>query len=159
MVTPYSQFVGSQAVMNILSGERYATVSDEIIAYALGYWGTHECDAIDPHVRDRILDRPRARKLAQNPPEEVSLGEVRRVYGGNGVSDEEMLLRIFTGEASVDAMRTANISHDRGPPTNSITGLINYLSTEDRVGYFAIQKSGLNLVLNKSAKTPGPDIN
>jgi oxaloacetate decarboxylase alpha subunit len=159
MVTPYSQFVGSQAVMNILSGERYATVSDEIIAYALGYWGAHECDAIDSHVRDRILDRPRARKLAQNPPEEVSLGEVRRVYGGNGVSDEEMLLRIFTGEASVNAMRTANISHDRGPPTNSITGLINYLSTEDRVGYFAIQKSGLNLVLNKSAKTPGPDIN
>ena len=159
MVTPYSQFVGSQAVMNILSGERYATVSDEIIAYALGYWGAHECDAIDSHVRDRILDRPRARKLAQNPPEEVSLGEVRRVYGGNGVSDEEMLLRIFTGEASVNAMRTANISQDRGPPTNSITGLINYLSTEDRVGYFAIQKSGLNLVLNKSAKTPGPDIN
>ena len=158
MVTPYSQFVGSQAVMNILSGERYATVSDEIIVYALGYWGKHECDAIEPHVRDRILDRPRARKLAQNPPEEVSLDEVRRVYGGNGISDEEMLLRIFTGEASVNAMRAANISYDRGPPTNSITGLINYLSTEDRVGFFAIQKSGLNLVLNKSAKTPGSDI-
>ena len=159
MVTPYSQFVGSQAVMNILSGERYATVSDEVIAYSLGYWGEQERDAINPNVRDRILNRPRARKLAQNPPEEVSLDEVRRVYGGNGISDEEMLLRIFTGEASVNAMRTANISHDRGPPTNSITGLINYLSTEDRVGYFAIQKSGLNLVLNKSAKTPGPDIN
>jgi oxaloacetate decarboxylase (Na+ extruding) subunit alpha len=158
MVTPYSQFVGSQAVMNILSGERYATVSDEIIAYTLGYWGAHERDAIDPDVRDRILDRPRARKLAQNPPQEPSLNEIRRVYGGNGVSDEEMLLRIFTGEASVNAMRAANTSHDGAPPTNSITELIEYLSTEDRVGFFAIQKSGLNLVLNKPAKSADADI-
>ena len=158
MVTPYSQFVGSQAVMNILSGDRYATVSDEIIAYSLGYWGAHERDAIDPDIRDRILDRPRARKLAQNPPEELSLNEVRRVYGGTGVSDEEMLLRIFTGEASVNAMRAANTSLDRAPPTNCITELIEYLSTEDRVGFFAIQKSGLNLVLNKSTQTADTDI-
>jgi oxaloacetate decarboxylase alpha subunit len=159
MVTPYSQFVGSQAVMNILSDERYATVSDEIIAYTLGYWGAHERDAIDPDIRDRILDRPRARELAKNPPQELSLDEVRRVYGGNGISDEEMLLRILTGEASVNAMRAAGTCHEHGPPINGITGLIDYLSTENRVGFFAIQKSGLNLVLNKSAKTADPDVN
>ena len=159
MVTPYSQFVGSQAVMNILSGERYATVSDEVIAYSLGYWGEQERDAINANVRDRILNRPRARKLAQNPPEEISLNEVRRLYGGKGISDEEMLLRVFTGEASVNAMRATNTSQVCRPPTNSITGLIDYLSTEDRVGFFAIQKSGLNLVLNKSAKAADPAIN
>jgi hypothetical protein len=70
-----------------------------------------------------------------------------------------MLLRILTGEASVNAMRAAGTCHEHGPPINGITGLIDYLSTENRVGFFAIQKSGLNLVLNKSAKTADPDVN
>src|SRR5690606_5044368 len=68
MVTPYSQFMGAQSVMNVLAGERYKTVSDEIIQYALGFWGDDERNAIKPDVLERLLDRPRARELAKNPP-------------------------------------------------------------------------------------------
>ena len=68
MVTPYSQFVGVQATMNVISGERYKQVPDEVIQYALGLWGEEECASIVPDVRDRILDRHRARELAHWQP-------------------------------------------------------------------------------------------
>ena len=46
MVTPYSQFMGALAVMNVFAGERYKIVSDEIIQFALGFWGEDERDAL-----------------------------------------------------------------------------------------------------------------
>jgi oxaloacetate decarboxylase alpha subunit len=39
MITPFSQFVGIQAVLNVLHGERYRYVPDEVKKYALGYYG------------------------------------------------------------------------------------------------------------------------
>lgn len=39
LVTPTSQIVGIQAVMNVLSGERYAQISKEVKDYCLGYYG------------------------------------------------------------------------------------------------------------------------
>ena len=39
LVTPTSQIVGVQAVLNILSGKRYSMVTDETKHYAAGYYG------------------------------------------------------------------------------------------------------------------------
>ena len=37
MVTPLAQFVGSQAAINVITGERYKEVTDQSIQYALGH--------------------------------------------------------------------------------------------------------------------------
>ena len=37
MVTPLSQFVVSQAAINVIVGERYKEVTDQVIQYALGF--------------------------------------------------------------------------------------------------------------------------
>ena len=39
MATPFSQLVGTLAVLNIVSGERYAVIPDEVIQYAGGHYG------------------------------------------------------------------------------------------------------------------------
>jgi pyruvate carboxylase subunit B len=39
LVTPTSQIVGIQAVMNVLAGERYKSVTKEVKDYCLGYYG------------------------------------------------------------------------------------------------------------------------
>ena len=39
MITPFSQFVGTQAVLNVVHGERYRYVPNEVKKYALGYYG------------------------------------------------------------------------------------------------------------------------
>ncbi len=96
MVTPLSQFVGSQAVINLVSGDRYATVTDEIIGYALGRWGAEAPEVMDSEVKARILDRARAAEMAEQASEEPSLDEVRTRYG-SGISDEELIARAFAG--------------------------------------------------------------
>lgn len=153
MVTPYSQFMGAQAVMNVLAGERYRTASDEIIQYALGFWGADECEAIDPEVRERVLDRPRARELAGLPPRQLSLDELRALHGGAGVSDEEMMLRIFTDADSVAAMRAARTRMTQRP--GGIAGLVEEVSRHRRVGFVQIQTPEMSLCLEASRANAG----
>jgi len=151
MVTPYSQFMGAQAMMNVLAGERYRTVSDEIIQYALGFWGENERDAISPDVCDKVLDRPRARELAKAPPREIDLEGLRALHGGAGVSDEEMMLRIFTDAGSVAAMQAARTPMK--PGSGGIAGLIEEVSRHERVTVVQIQTSGMSLCLQGSRAT------
>ena len=63
MVTPFAQFVGSQAAINVILGERYKEVTDQVIQYALGLWGKEGSDHMDAAVKAKILDRPRAREI------------------------------------------------------------------------------------------------
>jgi oxaloacetate decarboxylase alpha subunit len=101
MVTPLSQFVGTQAVMNVASGQRYKTVSDQVIRYVLGEFGTPPAP-LDPDVRELILQRPRARKLAQVTAPR-GLEEWREKLGPE-IPDEELLLRIVMPAEQVDAV-------------------------------------------------------
>lgn len=54
LVTPTSQIVGIQAVLNVLSGERYKQVTKETKEYLLGYYGRPP-GKVNPEVRDAIL--------------------------------------------------------------------------------------------------------
>ena len=58
MQTPYSQFLATQALLNVLHG-RYEVVPDEVRNLALGYWGRTP-GPIDPDVLDRIAGGKRA---------------------------------------------------------------------------------------------------
>lgn len=55
LVTPTSQLVGSQAVQNVLAGERYKNVGAEIKAYCRGEYGRTPAP-IDEEVRAKILN-------------------------------------------------------------------------------------------------------
>ncbi len=54
LVTPTSQIVGTQAVMNVLTGERYKMVPQEVKNYAKGMYGRSPAP-IDEKVLKRIL--------------------------------------------------------------------------------------------------------
>ena len=54
LVTPTSQIVGSQAVLNVLSGERYKIVTNEVKGVAAGEYGRTPAP-IDPDFRKKIL--------------------------------------------------------------------------------------------------------
>ena len=84
MVTPLAQFVGSQAAVNVITGERYKEVTDQSIQYALGHWGKEAPQVMCADVKDKILGRPRAKEWAKWTPADLSLKEVRRKYGGPG---------------------------------------------------------------------------
>ncbi|HZS02764.1 MAG TPA: biotin carboxyl carrier protein [Chloroflexota bacterium] len=154
MVTPLSQFVGSQAAINVITGERYREVTDQTVLYALGYWGGDEAiQGMDPDVRDRILARPRAREIVANPPREPTPEEIRARFGGPGVSEEEMLLRMECSDAELAALRAA------GPPRryeqldaeSPLVGLVAQLTRRADRQYIHVQKGGLALTLARGA--------
>ena len=154
MVTPYSQFVGVQATMNVVSGERYKQVPDEVIQYALGLWGEEESSSIDPNVSDRILNRQRAKELARWQPPQPSLNEVRQKHGGAGIPDDEMLLRYFAGGDQVDAMRAAGPSRKQIGTGHSLVSLIEELTKRSKFNYVQIQKGAMSLTLRGGRDRP-----
>ena len=54
LVTPTSQIVGTQAVINVILGKRYASVTKEVKEYCLGYYGRTPAP-IDPEIRKKII--------------------------------------------------------------------------------------------------------
>jgi oxaloacetate decarboxylase alpha subunit len=107
MVTPFAQFVGSQAAINVILGERYREVTDQVIQYALGLWGREGSDHMDAAVKAKILDRVRAGEIEKTEYREPTLPEVRKQYGGAHLTDEELLLRFYAGPEFVDALKSA----------------------------------------------------
>lgn len=104
MATPFSQIVGIQAVLNIVSGERYKIVTDEVIAYAAGFYGEMVAP-IEPDVKDRIMSSARAKDVLANPPEEPTIEELRKRHGTQ--DDDELILRALVPEADLVRMRQA----------------------------------------------------
>ncbi len=101
MITPFSQFVGTQAVLNVLHGERYRHVPDEVKKYALGYYGKLLAP-VDPNVLDAIVQNGSAHIALTPVPLEPGLIRLRKRYPH--ASDDELALRaMFTGN-QVDNM-------------------------------------------------------
>ncbi|MBI4527901.1 MAG: biotin carboxyl carrier protein [Deltaproteobacteria bacterium] len=154
MVTPLSQFVASQAAINVIVGERYREVTDQVIQYALGLWGKEAPALMDSAVKDRILSRSRAKEYQDWEPPDPSLKEVRSRFGGPSVSDEELILRVYAGQEYVKAM------HAAGPPgeylgsKHSLVRLIEELSRNKDCRQISIRKPGLSLTLEKRTTSP-----
>ncbi|CAN0067275.1 unnamed protein product, partial [Chrysoparadoxa australica] len=101
MATPFSQLVGTQAVLNLVTGKRYSTVPDEVIQYAAGFYGDPVAP-IDADIKDSILNAPRARAVLANPPEQPSIDELRQRYGTS--NDDELILRALVPQADLERM-------------------------------------------------------
>lgn len=149
MVTPLSQFVGSQAAINVIVGERYKEVTDQTIQYALGLWGKEGALLIESNVKDKILNRPRAREWAGWQPSSLSIEEVRRKYGGRGVSDEELVLRVFAGIEAVKAMQAAGQPREYLSARQPLVWLIEELTKRKELSQVYVRKPGLSLMLEK----------
>ncbi len=153
MVTPLSQVVGSQAAINIVVGERYREVTDEVIQYALGHWGREAMKVMDKDVRAKILDRPRAGELAKREPYNPTLADLRKKFGGN-LTDEELILRTYIDEDAV------NIARGAPPPVPYLSArtplvqLIADLARKKDLAHVSIQGTDFSLTMG-TANTPG----
>ena len=54
LVTPTSQIVGIQAVLNVLNGSRYKMIPQEVKDYVRGYYGRPP-GPIDPDIQQMII--------------------------------------------------------------------------------------------------------
>ncbi len=113
MVTPYSQFVGSQAVLNVVATRagrpRWDRLPDEVIRYVRGHFGPAPGE-IDEQVREKVAASPRARELDRplaEPSEEDLHARVRTALGRPAdavLADEEVVLRTVLPAEQLDAV-------------------------------------------------------
>ena len=69
LVTPLSQMVGTQAVMNVITGERYKLSPKEVKDYLLGNYGKAPAE-INPEVRAKIVGD--AKGISHRPADDIA---------------------------------------------------------------------------------------
>ncbi|MGB1884489.1 MAG: pyruvate carboxylase [Gammaproteobacteria bacterium] len=102
MATPFSQLVGTQAVLNIITGKRYSSIPDEVIQYAAGFYG-EPAGPVDPNIMDQIMSSPRAKEVVANPPPQPSIEALRKEYGVD--NDDDLILNALVAGEGLDRMR------------------------------------------------------
>jgi oxaloacetate decarboxylase (Na+ extruding) subunit alpha len=141
MVTPTSQLVGTQAVINVVQGERYATVPEEVVKYALGWYG-QPVAPLAPDVMDRILSTPAAMRFARREPLAPMVAEARRRVG-HDMADEEVLLRIMFPEEHVQALLAAAPGHETLHAGMPLMDLVRHMLGRRRSGVVSVRTDGL----------------
>ncbi len=90
LVTPTSQIVGTQAVINVLTGERYSTINNEVKIYLQGGYGRAPGPVNEELRRKAVGDQEiiDVRPADLLPPE---LDQLREEIGDLAESDEDVL--------------------------------------------------------------------
>jgi len=148
MVTPYSQLVGVQAVFNVVEGERYRTVPEELKLYVRGAYGKPAAP-IDPNALDRILAG--GDKEPIDPSENFSEPLVSKVRAeqGSSVSDEDLLLAIFNTRETMEKFNQNKKMIDSHPIVRTpLAFLIKELANRNEIKTVNIQRGSLKISAN-----------
>jgi len=128
MATPYSQLIGIQALMNVMTGERYSVIPDEVLMLCAGWYGTPPASIAD-EVLERAWASNRGRRIRDGEPPQPTIREIRRQYGER-LSDEELLLRYLIKPEYVDAMYAADLPIEPIVPTRRAGWVRELMRTE-----------------------------
>ena len=162
LVAPVMNILGSQAMLHVLSAQRWQAVVDEVRLLLDGAYGTPP-RPIDPVVR-------RAVDLLETPPpevEEVDLEGLREAAGGLASSEEELLLLALFGEEAeallrtirarargVDRLESAGIEESRADRIRELIDLV----MESGIGEVTIEEGEMRVTVRRGeelAEVPG----
>ena len=90
LVTPTSQIVGTQAVINVLAGKRYESITNEVKKYLQGWYGKAPA-SVDKSLQQRAVGKE---DLIEERPANLiprELDELRKQVGDLATSEEDVL--------------------------------------------------------------------
>jgi oxaloacetate decarboxylase alpha subunit len=146
MATPFSQLVGTQAVLNVVTGKRYSVVPDEVLIYAHGFYGKPVAP-LDQNVLDTIMATPKAKSYKEWQAPQPSLSELRQRFGKD-ISDDELILRLLVPENDIDVMRATPQRNRDFAPTSKQARFIRELVETSVGAYLHIDGPGFSLTLD-----------
>ena len=152
MVTPFAQLVATQAVLNVVQGERYKVVPDEVRKYALGYYG-RLLAPVDPDVLDRIIANSSPSIPLKPVPPAPAAKALREKYPK--ASDDERLLRFMFAGSQVDEMLAAGAMRTSYNFETPLARLLAGLAKRPKLARLAIQKGGLSVEFSNGAPEAG----
>ena len=114
LVTPLSQLVGTQAVFNVLTGERYKNVPKEINEYLHGKYGKAPAE-VDEDIRKKIIGDDEV--ITHRPADDLApeFKGLKAQYKGIAKSDEDVLSIALFGDVAIKYITQRN--EDAKPTT------------------------------------------
>ena len=90
LVTPTSQIVGTQAVFNVLAGERYKTITNEVKLYLQGRYGRAP-GKVDEQLRKRAIGNEEVIDVRPADLLKPEMAKLREEIGALAKSEEDVL--------------------------------------------------------------------
>ncbi len=90
LVTPTSQIVGTQAVFNVLAGERYKTITNEVKLYLQGRYG-RAAGVVDEHLRFQAIGSEEVIDVRPADLLKPEMARLRDEIGELAKSEEDIL--------------------------------------------------------------------
>ena len=145
VVSPFAQYIVTQATLNVVQGERYKTIPDEIRKYAMGYYGRLAAEPSDEFL-ERAGIRPED-LVSESPATHIGPWLPRlRAELGAAASDEDLLLAAFYDRKLIEPLR------DPAPEcsfrTTPLHELIRYLGTRRDIEHLQIRFAGTEMTLS-----------
>jgi oxaloacetate decarboxylase alpha subunit len=157
LAAPIGQILGSQALLNVLSGTRYQTMIDELRGLVAGRYGSPP-GTVDAAVR-------RASELLADgapEPEPIDLQRVSAEAEGLAASDEELLLLALFGEearplleairgrfSGDDSLAASGVDQARAERIREVVRIVQ----ESGIGEITIEEGGMRVSVRR---TPDP---
>jgi oxaloacetate decarboxylase alpha subunit len=106
MVSPFAQFLITQATLNVVQGERYKTVPDEIRKYALGHYGRAAAPMAPEFLERAIGSR---NQVAGRPADHLAPAIPRLIEERGPFADNDhLLLAAYYDDALVRPVLTTD---------------------------------------------------
>jgi pyruvate/oxaloacetate carboxyltransferase len=145
LVSPFAQYIITQAVLNVVQGERYKTIPDEVRKYATGYYGK-----LAAQPSDEFMERARIspNDINTEPPSKHIAPWIPRLRAelGESVSDEDLLLRAFYDPELLKSLKplSQQISYKASP----LSELIGYLGRKSNIRSARIRFGGTDMTFS-----------
>jgi oxaloacetate decarboxylase (Na+ extruding) subunit alpha len=156
LAAPLGQVVASQALLNVLTANRYSTMVDEVRDLVLGRFG-HTPGPIDPALKRAV------ESVDLEPEEPVELDELREQAGGLAASEEELLLLALFGDETEPLLRAirgrsggdeslaaGGVDQQRQERIREVVRIVQ----DTGVGEITIEEEGMRVSVRRTADTP-----
>jgi len=144
VVSPFAQYIVTQATINVVQGERYKTIPDEIRKYALGYYGRLAAEPAAEFL-ERACIKP-SEMVKGRPGEHIDpwLPRLRKQLGP-AATDEELLLAAFYEEKLLEPLKKPPPAYEYS--TTPLHELIRYLGSRSDIEYARIRFAGTEMTV------------
>lgn len=126
LVSPFAQYIVTQAVLNVVQGERYKTIPDEVKLYLKGHYGKL-AGVADPYVMGRA-EVDYDPKVSPADMLEPSLPPLIKKYGRKVQEKDLCLLAFYPEELALGLHNGAELARNSGKTLVPFQELLKYLS-------------------------------
>ena len=145
LVSPFAQYIVTQATLNVVQGERYKTIPDEIKKYARGYYGRLAAQPSAAFLERANIDPTQYVTEAPAAHLEPAIPRLRAELG-SAATDEDVLLAAFYDRKLIEPLRNPTPEcHFRTTP---LTELVGYLAKRSDIAYARVRFAGTDMTIS-----------